>query len=230
MPPLLIRYRFVFEDGKEESFDLSLDPETVAYLPGESAAAPEWARLENHKCRNCPLNERENPHCPVARNLAPVIARFAQRISFEEVDVVVSAPAREYRKRVSLQKGVSALFGLIMATSGCPVLDKMRPMAYSHLPLAELGETRYRAISMYLMSQYFRARKGLPAEWDLKGLEKIYADIGVVNRDFIDRLRTVDMLDANFNAVVSLDCFCLTDDTALTRSLDKLEKVFQPYL
>ena len=230
MPPLLIRYRFVFTDGQEESFDLTLDSETVAYRTDEAAVAPEWARLENHKCRNCPLSAGEHPYCPVARNLAPAIARFARRISFEEVDVVVTAPAREYRKRVPLQKGVGALFGLIMATSGCPVLDMMRPMAYSHLPLAEMGETRYRAISMYLMAQYFRARKGLAAEWDLAGLEKIYGEIGQVNRDFIDRLRTVDMLDANFNAIVSLDCFCLSDPTTLTRSLDKLEKIFQPYL
>lgn len=230
MPPLQIRYRFAFQDGQEESFDLSLDPDTVAFLPDPAFAPPEWARLDNHKCRNCPLDSREHPYCPVARNLAPAIARFAQRISFEEVDVAVTAPAREYRKRVSLQKGVGALFGLIMATSGCPVLDKLRPMAYSHLPLAELGETRYRAISMYLLAQYFRARKGLTPEWDLAGLEKVYREIGAVNRDFIDRLRTVEMLDANFNAVVSLDCFCLSDDASLTRSLDKLERLFAPYL
>jgi hypothetical protein len=230
VPTLRIQYRFLFADGQEESFDLRLDSETLAYESDQAAAPPEWTRLENHKCRNCPLDVEEHPHCPVARNLAPVISRFVDRISFEEVDVAVATAAREYRKRIPLQKGISAIFGLIMATSGCPVLDKLRPMAYSHLPLADLGETRYRAISMYLTAQYLRARKGLSADWEMKGLGRIYDDIGLVNRDFINRLRSIDMQDANFNAVVSLDCFCLSGEDVLSRSLDKLERIFQSYL
>ena len=225
-----IKYRFIFADGKEESFDLTLDPDTLAYQPDPNAVPPEWTRLENHKCRNCPLAEAEHPHCPVARNLAPVIARFVNHISFEEADVVVETDVREYRKRVSLQKSIASLFGLIMTTSGCPALDKLRPMTFTHLPVGELEETRYRAISMYLMAQYFRASKGLSADWELKGLEKINADIGLVNRDFIERVRSMNMEDANLNAIVGLDCFRLGSGPALTRALQKLERIFQNYL
>jgi hypothetical protein len=225
-----ITYRFIFPGGHDESFVMRFDPVTMAYLPEGDAPAPEWTRLENNKCANCPLKEAESPHCPVARNLAPVIARFVDRISFEEVDVVVATEAREYRKRVSLQRGIAAIFGLIMATSGCPALDKFRPMAFTHLPMAELAESRYRAISMYLLAQFFRQRRGLPVEWDLKGLEKLYVEVGMINRDFIKRLRTIDMQDANFNALVGLDCFCLRDETIITRSLDKLESLFRPYV
>jgi hypothetical protein len=225
-----IAYRFVFDDGKEESFAMDFDAETMAYRPAAAGEPPEWARLENDKCRNCPLKEADSPYCPVARNLAPVIARFADRISFEEVEVVVSTPAREYRSRTSLQHGIAAIFGLIMATSGCPVVDKLRPMAFTHLPLAEMGETRYRAITMYLFAQYFRQRKGLPADWELKGLAEIYTAIGVVNQDFIKRLRAIDMKDANYNALAGLDCFCLGDDAIMALSLDKLERIFQSYL
>ena len=225
-----ITYRFIFSDGKEESFAMDFDPETMAYRPPAAAPPPDWARLENNKCRNCTLKEASDPYCPVASSLAPVIARFIDHISFEDVEVVVVTPAREYRKRFSLQRGIAAIFGLIMATSGCPELDKLRPMAFSHLPLAEMGETRYRAISMYLLAQYFRKRKGLPADFELKGLEEIYTAIGVVNRDFIKRLRTIDMQDANFNALAGLDCFCLGDDSIMSHSLDKLERIFQSYL
>jgi hypothetical protein len=225
-----IAYRFVFADGKEESFAMDFDAETMAYKPASNEPPPEWARLESNKCRNCPLKEADSPFCPVAKNLAPVIARFADRISFEEVDVVVTTPAREYRKRISLQRGIAAIFGLVMATSGCPVLDKLRPMAFTHLPLADMGETKYRAITMYLFAQYFRARKGLPADWDLKGLEAIYTEIGAVNQDFIRRLRDIDMQDANYNGIAGLDCFCIGDDTVMTYSLDKLERIFAPYL
>lgn len=225
-----ISYRFIFADGKEESFAMDFDAETMAYKPVSDAPSPEWALLANKKCRNCPLKEAGSSYCPVARNLAPVIARFADHISFEEVDVVVTTPAREYRKRISLQRGVAAIFGLIMATSGCPVLDKLRPMAFTHLPLADMTETKYRAITMYLLAQHFRSRKGLPADWELKGLEQIYTEIGVVNRDFIERLRDIDMQDANFNALAGLDCFCLGDDAIMNFSLDKLERIFAPYL
>lgn len=224
-----IIYRFTFADGQEESFAMDFDPETMAYLPRGDSPAPDWARLDDNKCRNCTLKAADSPHCPVARNLAPVIARFADRISFEETDVSVVTEAREYRKRISLQKGVAAIFGLIMATSGCPVLDKLRPMAFFHLPMAEMGETRYRAITMYLFAQYFRERKGLRADWKLKGLEEIYADVGIVNRDFAQRLRAIDMKDANYNALAGLDCFCLGDEKLIARSLDRLERIFQSY-
>jgi hypothetical protein len=225
-----IAYRFIFADGKDESFVMRFDPETMAYLPDAGAPPPDWARLEANQCRNCPLKTADEPYCPVARNLAPVIVRFADRISHEEVEVVVVTEAREYRKRISLQRGIAAIFGLIMATSGCPVLDKFRPMAFTHLPLSEMAETRYRAITMYLSAQYFRRRKGLTADWELKGLEKIYAEVGIVNMDFIKRLRTIDMQDANFNALAGLDCFRLGDAASMTRSLDKLEHIFQSYL
>ena len=224
-----ITYRFIFPGGHDESFAMRFDPETMAYQPDADAPAPEWARLENNKCGICPLKEADSPYCPVARNLAPVIARFVDRISFEETELVVVTEAREYRKRISLQRGIAAIFGLIMATSGCPALDKLRPMAASHLPMAEMGETRYRAITMYLLAQFFRERRGLPSDRDLAGLEKIYADVGLINRDFITRLRTIDMQDANFNALVGLDCFCLRDTRVMTSSLDKLENLFKPY-
>jgi hypothetical protein len=225
-----IKYRFLFDDGQEEAFDIELDPETLSYKVDASAPAPEWTRLGNHQCGNCPLKEKDHPNCPVSVALAPVIQRFAKRISFEEVDLIVTAETREYRKRISLQRGVSAILGLIMATSGCPILDKLRPMAFTHLPMASLEETRYRALSMYLLAQYFRGRRGLSVDWELSGLEAIYAEIGVLNRDFVARLRTLDMEDANFNALVGLDCFCLGNSSAITRSLDKLERIFHPYL
>lgn len=225
-----ISYRFVFPDGKEESFAMDFDADTMTYRPASSAPPPPWARLESNKCRNCPLKEADSPHCPVARNLAPVIERFADRISFEEVDVVVTTPGREYRKKISLQRGIAAIFGLIMATSGCPVLDKLRPMAFNHLPFADMGETKYRSITMYLFAQYCRARKGLPADWELKGFEEIYAAVGAVNQDFIRRLRDIQMQDANYNAIAGLDCFCIADDAILELSVHKLERIFAPYL
>ncbi len=226
-----IKYRIHFPDGRNDSFDLSLEPATLAYQADAQPAPPEWTRLSNNKCPNCPLNEKDSPYCPVARNLEPMIKRFVDRLSFEEVDVEVLTAGREYRKRISLQKAVGSLFGVVMCTSGCPVLDKLRPMVMTHLPFAEIEEGRYRAISMYLLAQFFRARKNLAADWSLKGLEAIYAAVTLVNRAFVGRLHSIPSLeDASLNAIVGLDCFCLPNDGFMTRSLDKLERLFQMYL
>ena len=226
---MLINYRFKFPDGQEDAFTVDLDPATLAYRTPAAAAPPAWTALGHHQCGNCPLKAEASPQCPVAVNLAPAIDRFLNRLSYEEAEVWVTSPAREYHKGTSLQKAVSGLFGLIMVTSGCPILDKLRPMALTHLPFAEVEETRYRAISMYLFAQFFRARKGLSADWDLRELEKIEGDIGQVNRDFVERLRSLPMKDANLNAIVSLDCFLLPTGAMLSRSLQKLERLFAPY-
>ncbi len=227
---MLINYRFKFPDGLEESFSVELDDATLGYRAPAGATPPAWTALGNHQCENCPLKAEKSPLCPVAANLAPAIDRFVNHLSYEEVDVWVTTPARQYFKHVSLQKAVSGLFGLIMASSGCPILDKLRPMTMTHLPFAEMEETRYRATSMYLFAQFFRARKGLPADWDLTGLGQIEAEIGQVNRDFVDRVRSVPMQDANLNALVNLDCFLMPTPGMLDRSLKKLERLFAPYL
>ncbi len=228
--PMMINYRFKFPDGQEDAFAVDIDAATLAYQAPADATPPEWTALGNHQCGNCPLKAEASPRCPVAVNLAPAIDRFLNRLSYEDVEVWVTTPAREYHKRLSLQKAVSGLFGLIMASSGCPILDKLRPMTLTHLPFAEVEETRYRTISMYLFAQFFRARKGLSADWDLSGLEKIEGDIGQVNRDFVERLRSLPMKDANLNAIVSLDCFLLPTAALMSRSLQKLERIFTPYL
>ena len=55
---------------------------------------------------------------------------------------------------------VFSLIGIYMVTSGCPIMDKLRPMARFHLPFASTEETIYRAISTYLLGQYFLEQKG----------------------------------------------------------------------
>ena len=123
-------YRFIYTNGAEETFKIALDAQSLSYLPPGGGAPPAWTALENHQCTNCPLNKAESPHCPVARNLAPMITRFFERISFEEVDVVVKNENREYRKRVSLQKGISALFGLVIGNRLHHRLSASRIMAF----------------------------------------------------------------------------------------------------
>jgi hypothetical protein len=225
-----IAYRFKHDGGEEAHFDLELDQETLglAPMPGEP---PDWARLGNRQCPHCPLSADRSPYCPIARNLAKVIAQFAQSISFEEADISISTEAREFRRRAPLQSGISSLIGVVMVTSGCPHMDLLRPMVYTHLPFASADETTYRAISMYLLAQYLRQQRGLPPDWELTGLVKAYQAVSAVNRHFVDRLKTMNLQDASLNAVVKLDCFAAMTTTIITaQALAGVERVFQPYL
>ncbi len=226
-----IVYHFQHKGGQESRFELSLDPQTLGLVPVADEPPPEWTRLGNRQCPHCPLGEDRYPQCPIARNVAGVIREFAPNISFEEAEISISTEAREYRRRAPLQSGISSLIGIVMVTSGCPHMDKLRPMVYTHLPFASTEETTYRAISMYLLAQYLRRQRGLEPDWGLAGLVRIYEAISIVNKHFVDRLKTIKMQDASLNAVVKLDCFAIMASTIIeAQSLAGVESLFRPYL
>jgi len=226
-----IRYRFVLNGGGEKTFELRFDPKTLALQRDDKKTPPDWTRLDNEKCPNCPLSEAEHPHCPAALSLVDVIEEFKDGISFTEADISIMTEQREFRRRAPLQTGISGLIGVVMATSGCPILAKLRPMVATHLPFANIHETMYRAISMYLTAQYFVYKKGRAPDWDMKDLVKIYDAISTVNRQFSKRLRTIKIEDASLNALVSLDCFAaMTVDSIMDSSLQEIEGLFHAYL
>jgi hypothetical protein len=118
-----------------------------------------------------------------------------------------------------------------MVVSGCPIMNKLRPMAFTHLPFATVEETTYRAVSMYLLAQYFRNRHGKKADWSLEELLKIYEEVRAVNHSFVRRLLSINPLDASINALVSLDCFGTVAAFSIVQdSLKALEPLFQSYL
>jgi hypothetical protein len=226
-----ITYRFKLDGAAEKRFDLDLEPSTLTLVGGASEPLPEWTRLGHMQCPNCPLAAAEHPRCPVAKNLVAIIDEFKDGISFHEADISILTESREYRRRAPLQQGISALIGLVMVTSGCPILDKLRPMAYTHTPFSSVPETLYRAVSMYLTAQYFMARKGKTPDWEMKDLVGIYKEVGAVNSAFADRLRTIQIEDASLNAVVNLDCFAFNAVFSITdRSLREMERIFDAYL
>ena len=60
-----------------------------------------------------------------------------------------------------VQMGVSSLLGVIMTTSGCPIMAQLKPMVRFHLPFASLEETIFRMVSMHLVAQYLRHQDGV---------------------------------------------------------------------
>ena len=159
-----------------------------------------------------------------------LVSGFARVLSHEWITNEVTTAERSYVQEVPAQRGISALMGLIMATSGCPEIAHFRPMARFHVPWASQEETTYRATSMYLLAQYLRKRDGKSAELELDGLKAIYERVRAVNRSFIERLRAATDEDSAINAIVVLDTQSLGIPWSIDSALEELRPGFDPYL
>ena len=226
-------YYFTFADCRVKEFHVDCDPETLIIQKPSQCVYPEWTELSFFRCPHCQLDEKQQKYCPIAANLVDLVISFGGSVSFEHVEVVVETRERTYRKDTVLSKGISSLIGIYMVTSGCPVMEKLKPMVRLHLPFATYEETTYRAVSMYLFAQYFIDKNGGRPDWKLKKLVQIYNDVRTVNEYFCQRLGNIRLSasDANINAMVILDC--LADSLQFSINIDMLrnfETLFQTYL
>jgi hypothetical protein len=229
--PIVITYCFNFEDGKDETFVIRLDRETLDFTDVEVNDVPEWAELSYNKCTNCPLSETDNKYCPVALNLNHLTERFSTIFSHESVSVSVTTEDRTYKKKTTIEEALSALMGLVMVTSGCPVLDYLRPMARFHLPFASPLETSIRSLNMYILAQYLSNRNARSDSIiiNLDDFENIYAEINNVNNDFSERLRVAGEKDANLSALTNLDCNATLVSYTLEDTLNEIEQYYSAY-
>lgn len=226
--PQTIKYRLKMDDGSEELFSLRLDPSTAESLEPLPDTLPSWTRLDYHKCTHCSLNTADSECCPLAARLVPLVARLGHLVSFNELDLQVDTPDRRYSKRVPAQDAIASLMGLINATSGCPKMAFFRPMAHYHLPLANLDETFYRVLSMYMLGQYLRHQRGQTADMEMTGLSDHYAEINVVNKHLVQRLRAANKEDGTLNAAVLLDMLAMSMPLMLD-DLPKIEPLFAAF-
>jgi hypothetical protein len=228
---LTLEYQFTLDGGTVKVFRIRLREPGLQLVVEQQGPLPDWTRLEHHQCANCPLSKESHPHCPVAAGMAAVIESFRDCLSTERADIVIRGDSREYRRVAPLQYGVSSLMGLHMVTSGCPIMDKLRPMARTHLPFANIEETTYRLTSMYLLAQYFVQQNGGQGDWDLHRLVDLCDAVGQVNQGFSRRLLSISPRDASLNGLASLDCFTMSAAFAIDREqLSELATMFKPYL
>lgn len=225
-----ISYNFIFPDGDAQTFDLRLDTRTLNLVTQPRAAPPPWTLLKRNQCVDCPLDASRHPFCPVALNFADVAEQFADRVSYQEVQVIVTTSERTYSKTTAIQQGLSSLLGVIMTTSGCPLMEPLKPMVRQHLPFATLTETVLRAVSTYLLAQYLRRSEEKPFEFGLAGLHQIYAKVALVNRDFVLRLHEAATEDADINALMGLDCFATMVPLIAEDMLNGIKPYFSAYL
>lgn len=215
---MFYKYMIKFSETEEQVIDIQIDSHTLTASTQEGVQAPDWARLEFCKCSICPYGS-ETEFCPIAANLAEVTRIFSDKASVDNVEVKVISHEREYFKKTSLQNALSSIIGLYMATSGCRVMDTLKPMARHHLPFATLEETAFRAVSTYLLQQYKVKQKGGQPDWDLNELRKAYKDIEILNLAITERVRKSSTKDANYNAVIILDAFAKMVPFSIDRGL-----------
>lgn len=223
------KYLFRFEGAEERVLDIQLDVVTLDLLPKRREKIPEWAALGYAKCAICPYNEASQQCCPVALNLTDLIETFSAKASYEKVEVRVVTDEREYLKRTTLQEALSSAIGIYMVTSGCSVMNVLKPMVRHHLPFASLNETMFRTISTYLMAQYFLKQKGQEPDWDLKKLLAAYGNIEVLNKSIVERFRKASAKDANYNALIILDVFAKLVPITIEQVLSKKDLRFSEW-
>lgn len=225
-----ITYHFKFKDKDVKQFNVLIDKQTLCLNTEIKSTPPVWVQLDCHKCPICPLSEGLNKYCPIALNLCDLAEEFKEFHAYEKVNVTIVTNERTYSKDTTIQEGLGSLIGIIMASSGCPVMDYLRPMVRFHLPFASLEETVFRMVSMYIMAQYILERNGRYPDKKLAGLEEIYFNVGQVNKHIAKRLAEVSGKDANINALSTLDCFASLVPLEVEDMLKSVESSLYAYL
>lgn len=227
---IIIIYKFVFQDGTDKTFEIKLDPITLDLIQNKSEHAS-WTKHKNFCCPNCLHNLSDDDYCPVAANLESILHFFSSFPSYEKIKVEVVTKERTYSATTSLQSGVSSIIGLIMPSSGCSILAKLKPMVKFHLPFSSLEETAYRAFSMYLLAQYFRLSKNLRPDWQLNDLSNTYEEIKIVNQYICEKIANLESQDTTINSIIVLNNFAEFISSLIDEdSISEFEHLFKEYL
>jgi hypothetical protein len=223
---LRIRYRFDLPDGSNRHVDLNFAAADFRLANPTPIDPPFWTELKFCQCANCPLSTAEHAHCPAALHMAPAVESLKALVSFDVVGVTVTQPERTVHAETTAQQAMSSVLGLIMATSGCPWTDRLRPMARFHLPFASEAETVYRSVCMFLLA---RELVGVDDAHGFAQLTDLYENLHVVNRDMSRRLGAATRTDPARNAMALLDSYTTLLPAALESSLQELKPLFDAW-
>jgi hypothetical protein len=227
--PIDIVYHVDCGGENRYTIPIRIDPVTLERTRHAAAPQPDWALRERLACPDCPL-AGHHTHCLAAVAISDLVDMFGHMLSYSEAIVRVDMPQRTIETRTTMQRVISSIAGLFMATSGCPSLTFLKPMARFHLPFATREETLFRSVSAYMLLQHFLHRQGKPCDLELARLKEHYVRLSQVNHSIARRLRALTEGDANINAVVLLDLFAQDFPHAIERGLAELEALCKPAL
>jgi hypothetical protein len=197
-----MQYTFKFAKDKPLTFAVELDAETLALQSGRVENLPDWTKLDFQKCPTCPLNPADHPHCPAAVGVSNVVEGVRDHVSYEEVEATVMTEGRTYSKKTTLEEALVSLMALHMTTSGCPTLDKLRPMAELQLPFPTPAESSLQFLLIALAGKYFAQKATRPPPPDFVAELK---EAQIVNTAFFKRLTAIGAKDGARNSVVILN-------------------------
>ena len=227
----IISFRYIFDlpEGRQVQMDIHLDSQRLNIINNCPDVLPEWVALDFYKCAHCPLSATTHKHCPLAANLVNIINHLDTLHSYQQIRIKVIMENRTITQNTTIQKGLSSLMGLVIATSGCPHTTFFKSMARFHLPLADEDETICRVTSMYLLTQYFLMNEGKPADFVLKGLMELYDNMHIINTTIAKRLRAASKTDSAVNAIVLLDIFTSVLPLSIETCLQDIRHLFNFY-
>ena len=222
-----ITYNLKLKDGKEYTFEVDIDRQD-RWEETNKETHSFWTKLSYSQCSNCPLQPSIHTYCPTALDIEEIAKKFEDIISTERADVWVHTKNRSYFKNCDVQEALKSIFGLIMASGNCPILSRLKPLAYFHLPFADMEETLHRLVGTYLIKQRLIYSEGKSEpDWDLRGIEKLYKELETVNIHFMNRLRDASSKDASSNALyifVTLTSLIAMDINSAVKSFDPIVK------
>lgn len=218
-----IQYDLIYPNGDHCQYEIEIHPENLEH-DAPDGTAPDWAKLDFHKCSNCTLNSDTHPYCPLALRIAPLFD-FPIHAAYEDVKVEVKKDSVVLSTETSVQDAYRSLVGLIMATSGCPHTAFFKPMAWFHLPFADQEETMFRACASFLLYQFFNPAEPGQGSY-FSDLEAVYTNIHTVNKEIAIRLKAADAKSSTLNAIVILDVFAASMLPKIRDSLRDLAFLF----
>ena len=111
-----------------------------------------------------------------------------------------------------------------MASSECPHMKFLRPMAMFHLPFADANETIIRSMSFWLLKNYLKEPDNAV---DFDPLFKKYGDVEKINAAMMERIRTFETDDTGMHAIVILDSFISIFGLKFEGNMDELRKILE---
>ncbi len=218
-------YCFDFPDTSKKRFLIELDSETFEYKSSGNTP-PDWALLGISRCDCCKLDMATNDFCPIAANIAELVFAFKDTASHKSCKVSCISAARTCSKDTTVQEGLASIMGIIMATSGCPSMSILKPMACFHLPFATVEESMYRSVSAYLLRQYFSHQNGKNSDFFMQLIQKHYSEVQKVNEGILKRINMTSEMDADKNAIVTLNALAQILVMEVDEDLDSLKQLF----
>lgn len=229
--PYRITYELKTQDGHALTHYVDIDPATLLSAAPSPTTAPSWTKLSHQQCEGCTYKDSE--HCPIALRIAKPVEIFDSLVSHTRVTATVTTPERTYVKETDAQEAIRSLFGLIMATSGCPSMQDFKFMARHHLPFSTIEETISRFLCTYLLGQFFRHPHQEPEKphtipVNLSHISSFYATIQKLNDHMARRLKNSDFAEGATNAVIIFSAYSSLIPMMLDKELRKLRNIFIP--